>query len=132
MPPGRDTRVSIPTPQASDFRTLFPEFTEQDYPDELIQRWIETAGYIHSITQRGWLFLTAHLLSIARADGALDGVATPDQGKGLIRVRELGKKKAEFIYGENAMAFYQRTSYGRMYCEISKRASATGIGVRVY
>lgn len=124
--------MSVPKPQASDFRDLFPEFTEADYPDALVERWIETAGYIHSVTLRGWLFLTAHLLSIAKSDGALDGVATPDQGQGLLRVERLGEKRKEYSYSSDSMEFYDRTSYGRMFRQLDKRVAVTGIAARVF
>lgn len=128
--------MTIPTPTASNFRTEFPEFTEQDYPDPVITRWITAAGYIHSITQQGWLLLTAHLLTIAKADGAIDAVAQPDEGKGLVTMKTLGAKSRAFTYGgknmKDAKEFYKRTFYGRTFLEIEKRTASTGIGVRVF
>lgn len=128
--------MPIPTPTASKFRTEFPEFTEADYPDEAVTRWITAAGYIHSVTEQGWLLLTAHLLSIAKADGALGSVAAPDGGQGLIISDKIGAKTRQFTYGGKAMKdaheFYKRTFYGRTFIEISKRTPAKSIGVRVY
>lgn len=131
--------MTIPTPTASDFRTQFPEFTEQDYPDDVITRHLTRAGYIHSVTQQGWLLLTAHLLSIAKADGALEATpAEPDGGQGLITEDKLGDKTKRFTHGggkkgmADAKEFYKRTSYGRLFLEISRRSKATRIGVRIY
>lgn len=127
--------MPIPTPTASKFREQFPEFTEQDYPAEVVTRWITAAGYIHSISERGWLLLTAHLLSIAKADGALDGVAEPDGGQGLVITDTLGQKTQQFSYGagmREGQEFYKRTFYGRTFLEIARRRPGKAIGVRVY
>lgn len=125
--------MTIPTPTASNFRTEFPEFTAQDYPDPIVERHIKRAGYIHSVTKQGWLLLTAHLLTIAKADGALDGVAEPDGGQGLITEDTIGDKTKRFSHtGKKGMEFYKRSSYGRLFVEVSKRNAASRIGVRVY
>ena len=121
------------TPES--FRAKFPEFTTDNYTDAAVARWIATARTIHDRSLEATGFLTAHLLTIANADGVLGGspnVAVPDGGAGEVRSETIGPKTIDYMTQArgDGEAFYTRTSYGRTFLEIERRNPERVLSVR--
>lgn len=130
---------AIRKPTPAEFRAQFPEFDLQEYPDDVVERWIAAAGHIFAVSRLPWLFLTAHLLVIAKEDGALKGVAEADGGKGVIQVKRIGKKSITYGFGTQAGGspmdhdnFYDRSSYGRVFRQMRNAAPSVGIKARIF
>ena len=70
----RHIRPTNPTVTADDFRRYISEFTPDDYPDDVLEEWIEVARNIYNWRKLGIVYLTAHLIALAvseRADACL-------------------------------------------------------------
>ena len=116
-------------PSVTEFREAFPEFTEPLYADAKVTRAASIAHQMSAVTADATLYLTAHLLVIGGEDSL-----TPDGGSGVVvdesaaGQRVTYEKQAE----ETGDAFYFRTSYGRMFRALERRAPRRVFGPRVY
>ena len=120
------------TADAAAFRATFPEFNDGDYPDPAITGWITQAKALHDVSGWATLFLAAHLITIARADGA--GIHELDGGDGEVSEETIGPKRVMYVTQakKDGESFYTRSSYGRRFLELERRAAGRVMSARVY
>lgn len=101
------------------FREDFPEFS--DVSDSEVERWLETAREIHSLSETATLHLAAHLLALSQEDSG--GV---DDGAGVVTAESIGPKSVSYrTQAESGQdVFFERTRYGRTFLVLERRATA--------
>ena len=109
------------------FREQFPEFPTNKVEDSAIERVLEEALELHSLSKRATLFCAAHLLTLET-----------DRAAGLNRRGEIasggaGPLRASYrTQADNGWeAFFTRTEYGRRFLILEQRTPGFAIGARV-
>ena len=115
-------------PTVAEFRAAFAEFSTT--ADDAVTAVIETSAYIYAFNDEARLFLVAHVITVgAENTGALDG------GSGVVTRERIGQREVYYngASGETPMtpdeAWFQRSSYGRMYRTMVKRSSRYVLGM---
>ena len=115
-------------PSVATFRTRFPEFTQSEFSDALVSNLAAVAFHISGINTEATLYLLAHLVAVSKEDNAeLDG------GSGVVEEERLGPKSVKYVnqqMGEGD-AFFNRTSYGRLFMVMESRSPAKRLRVVV-
>ncbi len=115
--------MAVQKPTAANFNALFE--SRADAPSA-IEAAIDVAYSIYALSQRGCLYLAAHILELESTEDVLDG------GAGELIAETLGEKKSEFM--AQAMngdeTFYTTSRYGRAFLRM-KKAHPGALGVRV-
>ena len=106
------------------FRARFAEFAAT--PDAEVELWLETAVEIHGLSTRATLYLTAHLLTLDAAERQAGAVAPLDDRGGIIVEEQFGPQRIKFMQqaAEEKDVFFARTSYGRLFLTLERRATA--------
>lgn len=130
--------MAYSAPTIEQFRTRFPEFTEEEVPDETLQLFLDEAiaevgdNWIDADRRPAILFLTAHNLS-AEGYGSSGGSSSlpVDESTGAyLKRRRVGDVEVEFATASDlggggrtisAGLAYQSSPYGRRYWEIRQR-----------
>ena len=118
--------VEAPTP--AKFLSTFPEITVSS--DAVVNAAGELALRISNVSQDAVLYLTAHLLSIQSED-----TGAPDGGAGEVVSERTGPMDTKYLVQAetNREVFFTRTSYGRMFLILERRAPARPFrGVMIY
>lgn len=139
----RHIRPTNPTVTADDFRRYISEFTPDDYPDDVLEEWIEVARNIYNWRKLGIVYLTAHLIALAvseRADATKPATPSNINNEQLTRI-EAGPMAKYFARrqqtgndnpGTGNALFYDRTTYGRTFLELRRGTPGIGMSMRVY
>ena len=111
----------------ADFREQFPELA--DAPDSVATQWLDIAGDIHSASDHALLWCAAHLVAVDQAEGR-----RVDSGAGEVEEEQIGPKRVRYRAQakDDRDTFFTRTSYGRMFLQLERRAPAVAMAVRVY
>ena len=109
------------------FRTQFPELDAAVATDVAVERALEEALELHSLSPRATLFCTAHLLTL-EADRV-----SGKQRRGEIAASGAGPLRASYrTQADNGWeAFFTRTEYGRRFLLLERRTPGFAIGARV-
>lgn len=110
------------------FRTEYPEFTA-DHSDDAVTAAIKQAAQLHSVTTRGQMLATAHLLALRS-----EHTAKPDGGSGLVTGETLGPQSFTFqqpAKGESLETWWATTSYGRQLMALESRTPRLRISAKV-
>lgn len=121
---------------AEKFRNVFPEFSEEKYPDAFLQRFIVMAtSYISTrnyrirpeVRELAIEYMIAHLISLSATDG--QGNPTGADGN-IITSSSIGSVSVgiQAPIARNAFEqWIQSTSYGKQYWALMKMNNPTGI-----
>ena len=107
------------------FRQQFPEFTEANFPDDIIEKTIESAYRICDIGELETLYCAAHLLTLIA-----DKTAKQDGGSGEIKREEIGERIVDYVTQAKTgrEAFFTTSPYGRMLSTLEKRSPKCVMG----
>ena len=97
--------------------------------DDVIEKWLENAGYLHSLNEKARLYCAAHLLSLS-----LEEVEQPDGGSGEYSLEMYGSKQAQYktMASDNWQTFFTTSKYGRMFRMLEMRTPELAIPLRVF
>ena len=119
------------------FRSEFPEFTEDDYPDSVVSRWIGVASEISDISSRATIYLAAHFISLNYTPSDGETVLEADGGIREVKREEAGPLEVEYFPSSEttntsdryASENFDRTEYGRIFVTLERRATAFSVRV---
>ena len=116
----------VPTPTAADFKIQFPEFRAEQ--DDAVTAMLDLAASVNAQSTNLISYLTAHLLTVASADGKMDG------GSGEVTMDGIGPRQVSYrtMAETGDEVFFTRSSYGRMYLMLAKRNPNRTISVKVF
>ena len=114
----------------ADFKTRFPEFTQDDGH---IQLALDEALMIHAINPLATMYCTAHILK-RNADSAAGS-----DGRGEVASEGAGPFRIEYITQAESMgrgqgsrdAYFTSTTYGQSFLTLEKRTPRSAIGAMV-
>ena len=118
----------------ADFKTRFPEFTQDDGH---IQLALDEALMIHAINPLATMYCTAHLLT--RSAEASKPGANGLEGRGEVASEGAGPFRIEYITQAESMgrgqgsrdAYFTSTTYGQSFLTLEKRTPRSAIGAMV-
>ena len=105
------------------FREIYPEFTEELYPDVRVEYMLELAQEVHGCSENAIYALTAHLLALASAEGTGISGGTVTTGTiQTVKKARVGRVATEFVSmaGNIEDVYYEQTPYGKTYLLLSK------------
>lgn len=110
----------------AEFRAKFAEFSTAVIADADVEMYIEDSQYIYGRDDDTRLYLVAHLCALHK-----ERSATIDGGSGVITRERTGQREAYYVEVARDEAFYERSSYGRMYRQLLKRDATYVLGMAV-
>ena len=111
-------------PTVAEFRAKFGEFSTLD--DGIVQGYIGDSALLYARDDDIRLYLIAHLCALHGERGT-----KPDGGSGVIERERIGQREAYYSKVAEDEAFYERTSYGRMYRQLLKRDPTYSLGMLI-
>ena len=140
--PRTPIRATNPTITAAEFRAQFPEFSVDDYPDSMVDDWIEQARSIYNWRKLAIMYLAAHLIAVFNQERTTTTPASLDSGStGQVQSQTVGPLSVTYRQGAGAvmnmaanesMWFYDRSTYGRMYLELRRATPGVTMSVRSF
>lgn len=109
----------------AEFREMFPEFSEENFPDDIVTARLDLANHFFSESRYGDMrphamgLYAAHYLVLAKRDGATDGssfTGTGSGGTGIIASKSVDGASVSYDVSsgaEEGAGSWNLTRYGR-------------------
>lgn len=104
----------------STLRGVPYQFSETDYPDDVVQALLDTAKSMSNFSEDATYYLAAHLLTLWNLEGGTKAMV--DDRGGIIVGETIGPKALQFKSQarDNRDVFYLRTPWGRLYLQLRR------------